>query len=84
MTELAPSTSSQPQRLYQALAITGIAVGIFVIAVGLYFLIVRPSCCESMNMSNNKMMEQPMDMPSMSPTPGMSPMPGVPVPAPTP
>jgi hypothetical protein len=78
MTDLAPSTSSRPQRLYQALAITGIAVGIFVIAAGLYFLIARPGCCDSMNMGKDKMMEQPMDMPSMSPMPGAS------VPAPTP
>jgi hypothetical protein len=84
MTELAPSTSNRLQRLYQALAITGIAVGFFVIAVGLYFLIARPGCCDSMNMSDNKMMEQPMDMPSMSPMPGTSPMPGAPVPAPIP
>lgn len=78
MTDLAHSASSRPQRLYQALAITGIAVGIFVIAAGLYFLIARPSCCDSMNMSKTKMMEQPMDMPSMSP------MPGAPTPAPAP
>ncbi len=84
MTDLAPSTSGRPPRLYQALAITGIAVGFFVIAVALYFLIARPSCCASMNMGNNRMMEQPMDMPSMSPMPGMSSMPGAPLPAPTP
>ena len=84
MTDLALSTSSRPQRLYQALAITGIAVGIFVIGVGLYFLIARPGCCAFMNMGNNRMMEQPMDKPSMSPMPGMSQMPGASVPAPTP
>lgn len=40
MTDTA-TTSNRPNRLYQALAITGIAVGIFVIAIGLYFMIVR-------------------------------------------
>ena len=84
MTELAPSTSRRPQRLFQALAITGIAVGIFVIGVGLYFLIARPGCCDSMNMSNDRMMEQPMDMPAMSSMPGMPSGPGASVPAPAP
>lgn len=81
MTEVTTSAGSRPQRLYQALAITGIAVGIFIIAAGLYLLIARPSCCDSMKMGSNKMMEQPMNAPSMSPMPGM---PTASVPAPTP
>lgn len=81
MTEIAPTAGTRPQRLYQALAITGIAVGIFVIAAGLYLLIARPSCCDFMNMGSNKMMEQPMNAPSMSPMPAM---PTASAPAPTP
>jgi len=82
MTEIAPTAGTRPQRLYQALAITGIAAGIFIIAAGLYLLIARPSCCDSMNMGSNKMMmEQPMNAPSMSPMPGM---PTASAPAPTP
>jgi hypothetical protein len=69
--EIAPTAGHQPHRLYQALAITGILVGMFIIAAGLYLLIARPSCCDSMNMGSNKMMEQPMNAPSMSPMPGM-------------
>lgn len=81
MTEIASTPAIRPQRLYQALAITGIAVGIFVIAAGFYLLIARPSCCDSMNMGGNKMMEQPMNAPSMSPMPGM-PTPSVSAPTP--
>lgn len=81
MTETAPTAGTRPQRLHQALAITGIAVGIFVIAAGLYLLIARPSCCDFMNTGGNKMMEQPMNAPSMSPRPGI---PTASVPAPKP
>ncbi|QEM45712.1 hypothetical protein [Mycolicibacterium grossiae] len=80
MTEIAPR-GTRPQRLYQALAITGIAVGISVIVAGLYLLVARPSCCDYMNMGRNTMMEQTMNAPSMSPMPGM---PTASAPAPTP
>ena len=80
MTE-AVSTPNRSHRLYHVLAITGIAVGIFIIAAGLYLLIVGPGCCDSMNMKSMEMMEQGMDMPSQ---PSMSPMPTMPVPTPTP
>lgn len=76
MTDTIAATSKRPDRLYQILAITGIAVGIFVILAGSYFLIARPGC--GMDMSNMKMMDKSMDMPSMSPMPpmpSMSPMP---------
>lgn len=42
MTE-AVSTPNRSHRLYHVLAITGIAVGIFIIAAGLYLLIVGPA-----------------------------------------
>lgn len=73
MTDTIATTSNRPNRLHQILAITGIAVGIFVIVAGSYFLIARQGC--GMDMSNMKMMEQRMDMPSMSGMPSVSPMP---------
>jgi len=81
MTDTVPTTPNSSHRLYHVLAITGIAVGVFVIAAGLYLLIANPSC--PMNMSDMKMMEQRMDMPSISPMPSMSPIPNGPVPTPT-
>lgn len=99
MTETAPAAA--PRRtstrwLYPALAVTGIAVGIFVIAAGAYLLFVHPSsghaaqqdCCKSMEADMKKMMDDPkmpMNKPSMSPMPpSMSPMPSMPMPTRTP
>lgn len=44
MTVTAPTNQNRPHWLYQTLAIVGITVGIFVIAAGLYLLLVpRPA-----------------------------------------
>jgi hypothetical protein len=95
MTDTAPTTP--PHRtwtrwLYPTLAVTGIAVGIFVIFAGVYLLFVHPSsghaaqqdCCKSMEADMKKMMadpKMPMNKPSMpampSMPPSMSPMPGM-------
>lgn len=89
MTETAPATAPHRSRtrwLYPTLAVTGIAVGIFVIFAGVYLLFVHPSsghapqpdCCKSMEADMKKMMDDPkmpMNKPSMAP---MSPMPGMP------
>ena len=92
MTETAPATPPQPTRsrwLYPTLALTGIAVGIFVIFAGVYLLFVHPSsghaaqqdCCKSMEADMKKMMDGPKmpmnkpSMPAMSPMPSMSPAP---------
>lgn len=49
MTTTAPAPTPQSTRwLYQALAIVGIAVGIFIIAAGLYLVIFPVSCCAGM------------------------------------
>ncbi len=49
MTTTAPAPTPQSTRwLYQALAIVGIAVGIFIIAAGLYLVIFPMSCCAGM------------------------------------
>gem|GEM_PF-3690737 len=93
MTDTAPTTP--PTRtwtrwLYPTLAVTGIAVGIFVIVAGAYLLFVHPSsghsaqpdCCKSMEADMKKMMDDPkmpMNKPSMQPSmPPMSPMPSMP------
>jgi hypothetical protein len=93
MTDTAPTTP--PTRtwtrwLYPTLAVTGIAVGIFVIVAGAYLLFVHPSsghsaqpdCCKSMEADMKKMMDDPkmpMNKPSMPPSmPPMSPMPSMP------
>jgi hypothetical protein len=93
MTDTAPTTP--PTRtwtrwLYPTLAVTGIAVGIFVIVAGAYLLFVHPSsghsaqpdCCKSMEADMKKMMDDPkmpMNKTSMPPSmPSMSPMPSMP------
>ncbi|WP_165605692.1 hypothetical protein [Mycobacterium kubicae] len=89
MTE--PARATAPSRtstrwLYPALAVTGIAVGIFIIAAGVYLLFVHPStshgapqnCCKSMEADMKKMMDDPkmpMNKPSMPAMPSMSPTP---------
>jgi len=94
MTDAAPTT--RPRRtwtrwLYPTLAATGIAVGLFVIAAGVYLLFVHPSsghsaqqdCCKSMEADMKKMMDDPkmpMNKPSMPAMPSSmppSPMPGM-------
>ncbi|OCB23445.1 hypothetical protein [Mycobacterium intracellulare] len=84
-TTSAPAPHRAPTRwLYAALAVTGIAVGIFVIAAGVYLLFVHPSsghvaqqdCCKSMEADMKKMMDDPkmpMNKPSMPAMPSMSP-----------
>lgn len=47
-TSTTPTTPQSTQWLYQALAIVGIAVGVFIIAAGLYLLIFPMSCCAGM------------------------------------
>lgn len=49
-------TPNRSNLLYQALAITGIAVGVFIIAAGLYIFIAKPGFC-FMNMKSMNMME---------------------------
>jgi hypothetical protein len=89
-----PTTATWTRWLYPALAITGIAVGIFIIVAGVYLLFFAHSgCCGSMHAAKDdcasmmKDMKMPMGQmpstPSMSPTPGMSPMPNTPSPTPT-
>lgn len=48
MTTTAPVTPQSTHWLYQALAIVGIAVGIFIIAAGLYLVMFPMSCCAGM------------------------------------
>lgn len=92
MTDTASTTSSTPTTpswtrwLYPILAITGIAVGIFVIVAGLYLLFAQPSGCHSMMKADPpatqskdccasmmKDMKMPMEnMPSMSPMPAVT------------
>jgi hypothetical protein len=97
MTETTPATPPHPtwsRWLYPTLAVTGIAVGIFVIVAGAYFLFfVHPSsghsaqqdCCKSMEGDMKKMMDDPkmpMNKPSApmpSSMPPMSPMPSMPM-----
>jgi hypothetical protein len=86
-----PTTETWTRWLYPALAVTGIAVGIFIIVTGVYLVFFAHSgsmhapkddCCASM-MKDMKMPKEKMpSMPSMSPTPGMSPMPNTPTPTP--
>lgn len=93
MTDPTPASSTHPAPsswLYRALAVTGIAVGLFVIAAGAYLLFGRPDsahspqqdCCKSMEADMKKMMDDPKmpmnkaPMPTMAPMPSMSPMPG--------
>ncbi|WP_165605693.1 hypothetical protein [Mycobacterium kubicae] len=95
MTDTAPTTTgTRTNKLYHALAITGIAVGIFVVVAGVYLLFFAPSdccggmkavkqdCCAAMkdDMKNMKMPMGPT-MPSMSPMPSMPPS-NMPMPTP--
>jgi hypothetical protein len=89
MTDTARATSTPPAStrwLYPALAVTGIVVGIFIIAAGVYLLFGHPGsghaaqqdCCKSMDADMKKMMDDPkmpMNKPSMPAMPSMSPMP---------
>jgi hypothetical protein len=87
-----PATPTNPawtRWLNPILAITGIAVGIFIIAAGLYLLFAQSSGCHSMMAdpppaaqskdccaSMMKDMKMPMEkMPSMTPMPSMPSMP---------
>ena len=100
MTETETAPAAPPHRtwtrwLYPTLAVTGIAVGIFVIVAGAYLLFVQPNsghsaqpdCCKSMEADMKKMMDDPkmpMNKPSMpmSPMPSANPGPGMsPVPS---
>jgi hypothetical protein len=87
-----PTNATWTRWLYPALAITGIAVGIFIVVAGVYLLFFAHSgCCGSMHaakddccasmMKDMKNMKMP-STPSMSPMPGMSPTPNTPVPTP--
>lgn len=87
MTENAPAASPRAKRtrwLYPTLAVTGIAVGIFVIFAGVYLLFVHPNsghaaqpdCCKSMEADMKKMMgdpKMPMNQPAMPPMSSMPP-----------
>lgn len=81
MTVTVPAASPRAKRtrwLYPTLAVTGIAVGIFVILAGVYLLFVHPSsghasqpdCCKSMEADMKKMMGDP-DMKKMMGDPKM-------------
>ena len=95
MTDTAPVTRPNPRWtrwLYPSLAVTGIAVGVFLIVSGVYLLFLQPSsghsaqqdCCKSMEADMKKMMDDPKmpmnkpSMPPMSPMPSASPGPGMP------
>ncbi|GLV12181.1 hypothetical protein MyChFU_55010 [Mycobacterium intracellulare subsp. chimaera] len=80
--------------LYPTLAVTGIAVGIFVVAAGLFLLfapagwhLATNDCCTSMEAKLKTMKDDMKNMPCMASTPStpgtpsMSPMPGMPTPA---
>jgi hypothetical protein len=101
-TTASPSTPTIPtwtRWLYPILAITGIAVGIFVIVAGLYLLFAQPSNChpmmkavaptaQSKDCCADMMQGMKMPMQNMPNKPSMSPMPGMPympnMPMPTP
>jgi hypothetical protein len=83
-----PTSASWTRWLYPTLAITGIAVGILIVAAGLYLVFFAHSdCCGSMHAaqadgcaSMMKDMKMPTEQkPSM---PSMSPMPNAPAPTP--
>jgi hypothetical protein len=70
MTESTPASTAHPvwtSWLYRTLALTGIAVGLFVIAAGVYLLFWHPGaghtaqqdCCKSMEADMKKMMDDP-------------------------
>lgn len=90
-------TKSRPARmrwLYPTLAVTGIAVGIFIIGAGLFLLFApagwhpaKKDCCAAMEAKMKNMKEDMKNMPCMGSTPsmpGMSPMPGMPSVSPMP
>lgn len=90
-------TQTRPARmrwLYPTLAVTGIAVGIFVVAAGLFLLFApagwhpgKKDCCASMEAKMQTMKDDMKNMPCMGSTPampGMSPMPGMPSMSPMP
>jgi hypothetical protein len=93
MTETAPAAPPRPtwtRWLYPVLAVTGIAVGIFIIVAGAYLVFFvhpgsghasQPDCCKSMEADMKKMMDDPkmpMNKPSVPPSmPPMSPMPSM-------
>jgi hypothetical protein len=84
-----PSTPARVRWLYPALAVTGIAVGIFIIVAGIYVFFVQPNasypakqdCCTSMEGDMKKMMAdmktQMQQAPNMTSMPNMPPMPGM-------
>ena len=87
-------TTAPPRRplLWPTLAVTGIAVGISIIVLGIYLAFFKPGCCASMkadmtsccagmkdDMKNMKMPQPPGS--SMTPMPGM---PATSIPVPTP
>jgi hypothetical protein len=94
-TSSTPTTPAWTRWLNPILAITGIAVGIFVIAAGLYLLFANPSDCHSMMKADAPTAQSKdccasmkadmkgMNMPPMSPMPSMSPMPNMPMPTPS-
>lgn len=85
----APSTAARVRWVYPALAVTGIAVGIFIIVAGIYVFFVQPSasypakqdCCASMEGDMKKMMAdmktQMQQAPNMTSMPNMPPMPSM-------
>lgn len=89
-TSLSRTRGARMRWVYPILAVTGIAVGIFVVAAGLYLLFAPASwhpakkdCCASMeakmkamkeDMQNKPCMGSTASMPSMSPAPSMPPM----------
>ena len=90
-----PSTPTWTRWLYPILAVTGIAVGIFVIGAGVYLIFVQPNGCQPMMKADPpatqskdccaammKDMKMPMENgPGMSPMPGMPSMPNMPAPS---
>ncbi|WP_196771653.1 hypothetical protein [Mycobacterium colombiense] len=96
ITSSTPPTPTWTRWLSPALAITGIAVGIFIIVAGIYLVFWQPSGCNHMMKagppatqsmdccaSMMKGMKMPMeDKPGMSSMPGMPSTPNMPAPAP--
>ena len=97
MTDTASATASAPPTptwtrwLYPILAITGIAVGVVVIAAVLYLLVAQPGRCDStmkadppaaQSMDCCAAMMRNMKMPAGPGMPNMHSMPKMPMPAP--
>lgn len=84
------ATTTRPARtrwLYPTLAVTGITVGIFIVAAGLFMLFAPSSwhpaknCCAPMEAQMKTMKDDMKKMPCMgstAPIPSMSPMPHMP------